>query len=98
MPRKHPHASGGLLSEGYPHIVPAIYLGNGQPDSESVPSQNASGAALLRLMSSNLFYLKLSNLSRHWSILINVGTEIVKLVVLVILRSIHLSDDYFQLA
>ena len=43
-------ASGGVLSEGFAHGGPGICLGDGQTETEGVPSQGERSDALLRLM------------------------------------------------
>ena len=42
--------SGEVLSEGYGHHGPGVYLGFGQTEAEVVPSQGGRGDALLRCM------------------------------------------------
>ena len=41
-------ASGGVLFEGYGHGGPGVFLGDGQTETEGVPSQGGRGDALLR--------------------------------------------------
>ena len=43
-------ASGGVLSGGFEHGGPGVYLDDGQTEAEGVPSQVGRGDALLRRM------------------------------------------------
>ena len=39
-----------IISEGYGHDGPGVFLGDGQTEAEGVPSQGGRGDALLRRM------------------------------------------------
>ena len=47
-------ASDDVLSEGYGHDGPGVCLGDGQTETEGVPSQGGRGDALLRRMPPHL--------------------------------------------